>query len=243
LNLFVDEIKERRALGAKLITLNGAYNWCLERGLVPSAQIIVDAREFNQRFVEPVVDDCRYFIASQCHPRVFEHLPKDRTYIWHASATDIKDLLDEQYETWFSVPGGSSVLLRAIPLLRTLGYHMFHLYGCDSCVMWSPDDLEQRHHAYPQPENDPGVALPTTLPDGKIFYAHPWMISQCHEMMELIGKMGDLFDLEIHGDGLLKHMLEVGASAGEPKEHVGALRQAFPSAFAIYEKTTEKKDV
>lgn len=207
LNEFADEIKERRAAGVKLITLNGAYNWCVERGITPSAQIVVDARQFNKRFVKPVVEGCKYLLASQCHPSVFEDLPKESTYLWHASPKDIEDLLQQQYgEQWFSVPGGSSVLLRAIPLMRTLGYRMFHLYGCDSCIG------SFGHHAYAQPENDPGVALPVTLSDGKIFYAHPWMISQAHEFMELIKRMGDLFDIEIHGDGLLKHILDVGAS-------------------------------
>jgi SAM-dependent methyltransferase len=32
---FEDEIKQRRADGVKLITLNGAYNWALEHGLTP----------------------------------------------------------------------------------------------------------------------------------------------------------------------------------------------------------------
>jgi len=203
---FEAEIRARRRDGVKLITLNGTYNWCLDLGLIPSAQIIVDARPFNARFTKPVVDGCKYLIASQCHPSVFEGLPKDRTFIWHTSPHNIADLLNEQYDTWFSVPGGSTVLLRTLPLMRMLGYQKFHLYGCDSCLS------ESDHHAYSQPENDGGVRLPVTLPDGRIFYGYPWMISQAQEFMDLISKMGDLFDLEIHGDGLLKHILMTAAS-------------------------------
>lgn len=47
---FEEEIKQKRAEGVKLITLNGAYNWALAHGLTPSVQIIVDARPFNARF-------------------------------------------------------------------------------------------------------------------------------------------------------------------------------------------------
>jgi 2-polyprenyl-3-methyl-5-hydroxy-6-metoxy-1,4-benzoquinol methylase len=204
---FEQEIKQRRANGAKLVTLNGAYNWAIENGLVPSAQIIVDARPFNARFTKPVLDSCRYLIASQCDPAVFEGLPKDRTYIWHTNPALIKDDLNAQYEGWYSVPGGSTVLLRAIPLMRMLGYRMFHLYGCDSCLKG------ERHHAYSQPENDNGLTVPVTVnPGGRMFYCKPWMISQAQEMMDLIKFLSDEVELEIHGDGLLKHILEVGAS-------------------------------
>jgi hypothetical protein len=51
---------------------------------------MVDALELNARFADKVIADCKYFIASQCHPTVFEKLPKDRTYIWHTGAEKIK---------------------------------------------------------------------------------------------------------------------------------------------------------
>ena len=41
LNRYVDEIKENRANGVRLITLNGSYNWAIAHGLTPSAQVIV----------------------------------------------------------------------------------------------------------------------------------------------------------------------------------------------------------
>jgi hypothetical protein len=204
---FEADIKAKRAEGVKLITLNGTYHWALEHGLIPSALVMVDARPFNARFSKPVVDDCKYLIASQCHPSVFEGLPSDRTYLFHATGEIVKDLLDAQYDgKWMPVPGGSTAMLRAIMLLRMLGYRKFHLYGCDSCVM------NGAHHAYAQPENDKGIALPvTTNPDGRAFYCHGWMISQAQEFMEMIRMMGEEIELEIYGDGLLRHILVTGA--------------------------------
>jgi hypothetical protein len=202
-----DEIIEKRGAGVKLITLNGAYNWALERGLTPSAQIIVDARPFNARFTKPVVDHCLYLIASQCDPSVLEGLPKDRTYLFHAMSSLSEDLLTAQYgDEWHTIPGGSTVLLRAIPLLRMLGYRRFHLYGCDSCLK---DDA---HHAYAQPENDKNIVMPVKLgQSGRIFYCHGWMLSQAQELLDLIRMLGDVIELEIHGDGLLAYMLNTGA--------------------------------
>lgn len=198
-----DKIRELRAAGVKLVTLNGAYNWALEHGLKPSAQIVVDARAFNARFTHPVVDDCKYLIASQCDPAVLEGLPVDRTLLWHTTAETYRAELDAHYDAWWVVPGGSTVLLRAIPLLRMLGFVRFHLFGCDSCC------ADQAHHAYSQPEND-GAAFPVIVGD-RAFVCQPWMASQAQEFMDLIRFMGDEIELEIYGDGLLAHILRTGA--------------------------------
>jgi len=207
----IEKIKQLRANGVKLITINNAYKWCLDNGLTPSAMVMVDARKFNARFTKPVVEDCKYFIASQCNPSVFEGLPKDRTYIWHTQADLLKDILDEQYKTWWSVPGGSTVLLRAIPLFRMLGFKRFHLFGCDSCL-----GENEMHHAYEQKENDGQLVMPVNV-SGKIFNCNPWMVSQAQEFINLIRKLGDEIELAIYG-GLLHHILESGASHANIKE-------------------------
>ena len=202
-----DEIREHRKNGLKLITMNGAYNWCLEKGLKPSAQIIVDAREFNKRFTKPVDDACTYLIASQCHPSVLEGLPKERTFLWHTMADIIGPVLSEHYkEGWFGVPGGPTVLTRAIPLMRILGYQYFHLYGCDSCI------VGHNHHAYSQTENDRDMAINVTVSDGSSWRCHAWMIAQAQQFIDMIQhQMGETFKVEVHGGGLLAHILETGA--------------------------------
>lgn len=203
---FEDDIRRRREGGMPLITLNGTYNWCLERGIRPSAQIVVDSREFNKRFVQPQVDTCRYLIASQCHPALLEGLPKDRTLLWHTGVTpEVEALLDQHYQgRWYPVPGGSTVMLRAIPLMRMLGYRKFHVYGFDSCL--SGDT----HHAYAQAENDHDLTVPACVGD-RVFQCHGWMVSQAQEFMYLVRFMGDEVELEVYGDGLIAHILNTGA--------------------------------
>jgi len=214
LQRFLPHITKLRKNGVKLVTLNNAYNWCLDNALIPSATFMIDAREFNNRFTKPVVDECKYILASQVHPTVLEGLPKDRTLLFHTAPQMIKDILDEYYGegAWYPVPGGSTALLRAIPLFRMLGFKRFHLFGCDSCLE------NGAHHAYSQPENDKGMVVPVTVNGGKVFYAHPWMVAQAKELVSIIAWMGDEIELEIYGDGLLAHILEVGASLEEIKE-------------------------
>lgn len=224
LNQHVEEIRALRAQGVKLVCLNGTHDWALQHGLLPSAQILVDARPFNARFTRNPVKDCKYFIASQCDPSVFDGLPPEQVLLWHTTAEMVRDELDAQYkdtETWWAVPGGSTVLLRAIPLLRMLGFRRYHLFGCDSCLS---DD--ESHHAYSQPENDDPLVVPVTAA-GRVFHCHPWMASQAQEFQSLIKVLGHEFELEVHGDGLLAHILNAAAVEGDkmPDEPV-AIEQA-----------------
>lgn len=141
LNKHWDEIIEKRKSGQPLVTVNGTYNQAIERGLEPSAQIIVDARDFNKRFVVPHVAKTKYLFASQVHPDTIEAAPKDQVYLWHAAASSndvVGKILDEYYKTksmgWFPVPGGSTAVLRGFTLLRMLGFWRFEVYGFDSCL-------------------------------------------------------------------------------------------------------------
>lgn len=218
LNEYLDEIRELRASGVKLITLNGTYNWALGHGLTPSATVVVDAREFNARFTHPVADDCKYLISSQAHPKVLEGLPAERTLLWHTSMETIREALNDRYPVWFNVPGGSTVMLRAIPLLRMLGFKKFRLYGFDSCFV---DDAS---HAYSQPENDKDLRISVTC-GGRMFECAPWMVSQAAEFMDLIKFLGDEIELIVEGDGLIAHILKTGAAmaASDPDKSTDTL--------------------
>jgi len=208
----IEEIRLLRASGVKLIALNNAYQYCIDQGIMPSALIMVDARDFNLRFVKNTIPDCKYFIASQCHPSVFDRLEavKEQTYIWHTGAEEIVDILTAYYPKCYPVPGGSTVLLRAIPLFRMLGFKRFHVFGCDSCLQ------DGQHHAYDQKENDAQMVIPVRV-NGKVFYCHPWMLSQAQEFIDLVGCMGDVMELDIHG-GLLRQILESGADRAALEE-------------------------
>jgi len=210
LNDFEDEIRENHANGMKVVTLNGTYNWALERGITPVNQCIIDARPFNRRFVEPIRDDCKYFISSQCDPLLFEGLPKENTYMWHVTCSpEAIDLIDEHYESYVLCGGGSTVMLRAIVLMRLLGFYKQHIYGFDSC------NSEGAHHAYEQKENDYKVKnVPVTVGD-RTFDCQPWMAYQAFEFVDMVKVLADEMLIDIKGDGLMAHIIKTGATAPE----------------------------
>jgi 6-hydroxymethylpterin diphosphokinase MptE-like len=214
-----DELADLVADGAALVTVNGAYHWCLERHLFPKTQIVMDARTSNARFVEPAVPRCRYVLASQCAPETWDAV-EGRPDVWmfHAAGGSdgpLKALLDAHYlGQWFGVGGGVTVVTRAIMLLRAAGYLRFDLFGVDSCFMHG------EHHAYAQAENQqdrafPFVVHPTDRPDlARTFQCAPWHAKQFECFLQMIRVNGSRFILTVHGDGLLAYALSSCADGG-----------------------------
>jgi hypothetical protein len=199
--------------GAKLVAMNGTYNWLIDHGFRPSAYVQVDARPSNLRFLSThgKVQGCSYFLASHLDPVFFDTVAGwPNVYIFHAIAGDDQsefDILNEFYfGRWQPIDGGSTVMLRSLRLFSLLGFKEFELYGCDSCYA---GDV---HHAYAQPENDADESHVFEI-GGRRFMAANWQISQAMEFMELVKARGDEFQLSISGDGLLAHLLRVGAAA------------------------------
>lgn len=200
----------------RLVTVNGAYHWCLERHLQPSIQIVMDARATNARFLEPAIPNCTYLLASQCAPETWDAV-EGRPDVWMFHAANamegaLRELLDAHFlGQWQPIGGGTTVGTRAIMLLRILGYLTFDLFGMDSC--W----LGDVHHAMDQPENAHDARMPFQIhPSGepekaRTFWCSPWHVKQAEDFLQLIRINGDAFQLQVHGDGLLAYILSIGA--------------------------------
>ena len=207
--------------GGKIVTVNGAYDWCIERNLRPAATVMLDGREFNSRFVAKPVPDCRYLLASQCHPKAFDICVGRDVWIWHtlSGGEEEKRILDEYYfERCYPVTLGTTVAIRAISLLRMLGFLRIEIFGMDSC--W----LEGEHHAYSQRENDRDQRIRVTLRPSSgdehrddlatQFICAPWHVRQAEDFMKLTQERGSLLQLNVHGPGLIATMIRTGAKLG-----------------------------
>lgn len=210
-----DELRDLYFAGAKVVTVNGSAQWCLERNIRPSAHLVLDARAENARFVDPAIPNCRYLIASQCHPDTWAKVAGRDVWIWHAASGDnevLRPVLDAFYMgKWAHTPGGTTVIMRALSVLRMLGYLRFDLFGVDSCYMGT------KHHAYEQPENDADKAYPfrihpTGHPElGRTFWCSPAHAKQVECFLQTIRINGHAFLLNVHGDGLLAYALQCSA--------------------------------
>lgn len=208
------ELMQAIAEGGKVVTVNGSYQWCIDNGIRPSAVVMLDAREFNARFVETDVPGCTYFLAAQCHPRVFDICKDRRTYIWHgvSAGEDEIELLKAYYwERFFPIDVGTTVGIRAFSVLRLMGFKKFHVFGLDSC--WMGD----AHHAYEQAENNGENLIQVWLrPQGRddkveSFLCSVWQAKQAEDFLQLVKLRGSLFEMQIHGEGLIARMVRTAA--------------------------------
>jgi hypothetical protein len=219
------ELREQVFSGVKVCAVNGAYRWLIDRNIKPSMQVVLDARPFNARFVEPAVPGCRYLLASQCAPETFDACEQRDTTVFHCVGSDEEEaVIKAHYDGHFhAVGGGTTVMLRAITLLRMLGFFRMDIYGMDSC--W----LEGKHHAYDQPENNHDRAIkvwliPTDNRSGerredlkRLFYCDPWMMKQAEEWNVMKAAYGHMFKLTVHGDGLIANMDRLRACLEEER--------------------------
>lgn len=205
-----DELQQCVDEGVKLVALNGTHDWLLDHGYRPSAMIMVDSRPDNVDFVQRPVDSCKYLIASQCDTSVFEALKNNKVWIWHAQNNiGEQEILEDYYLKNFRfVIGGSTVMLRGIWLMRMLGFKQMEIFGFDSCYM------DGKHHAYDQPLND-GCEIREVTCMGKKFQCAAWMASQFDDFQHFIQAVGDKFELNVHGNGLIAHMMQEGAKLFE----------------------------
>lgn len=216
------EIIERGRTGELFVTVNGTYKWLIDRGIRPAAQIMIDARPFNARFLEPVIDTCRYIFSSQTAHEAVVKVPPEQAWLFHSGDNDaIKACFDEhvketgQHKEWYPVPGGSTVIGRGLVVLAMLGFRNIEVFGWDSCLR------DGAHHAYTQAENDHEHVVDITL-GGRSFQCHPWMVIQAYEVPKLIrhvfGRI-EGFNLNVRGDGLIAHMLKHAATLAAGKEN------------------------
>lgn len=209
------ELLEEKLKGGKVFATNGAYDWCIKNGISPGAMILLDARESNVRFVKEEIKDCWYLLASQCHPNVFEICKNRKVLIWHAASCGDEEIkiLEKSYfpNPIYPITLGTTVGIRSISLLRMLGFTKIQIFGLDSC--W----FENENHAYVQSENENDKKIKVWLrpqnrdDKAKSFICSPWMIKQGEDFLDLIRKRGNLFDLIVHGDGLIANILRLGA--------------------------------
>lgn len=204
------ELEQLVEAGVKTVTVNGTHDYLLDRGIRPSAMVICDAREFNKRFAQRPQKGCKYFVASQCHPAIYDALDMVDVYQFHLhQGIGEHEVVERELGRVPWIVGGCTVGLRAIHLMRVLGFQKMHIFGMDSCRT-----QDKQHHAYPQKENDFPYLEEVTFA-GRTFVCDYWMLEQFNGFVRLAKTLGDLFELQIHGDGMIAHFVKTIAETGK----------------------------
>ena len=199
----LDSIKRQRVKGRPLIAIKDAHDWLIEHGIVPDYAIAIDPQEHRWACFMRKHPDVKYFIASQCHPKMFEHLAGHHVWLFH--------LVHQNGQSYppktVMIGGGTTTGMRAITLFYTLGFNRFELYGYDSCL--SPTlrlrVTETEHNGQP--------ILPVKVGE-RTFLCNPAMAVQAQHFQKIFteGQMPDLV-IQSHGDGLISAILDAREAA------------------------------
>ena len=181
----VDELRRRRKGGAKIWALNGTHDWLTKRGLAPDAHVVLDARPENERFVRNNLYGTTYYVASQCHPKVYNTL---------RGCNVIRFDLDKLGDC------GTTVGTHAICIAFVEGYRKIHLFGFDSSYRASEG------HAYEQGMNSRERIVDVEV-GGQQFKAAPWMAQQAKDFVSLARDLVPAgVEIIVHGDGLIPYV-------------------------------------
>jgi hypothetical protein len=184
--------------GYKLYAVNNTAKFLLEKGIVPDAQVIIDARPENLSFVHLMVDESLF--ASQCDPAVLE-AAGTTLVCWHPLIDCIFEVTGEGDGLPY-IGGCTTAGLSAVVLAYVQGFRKVHMYGFDSCYRGD------ENHAYPQPLND-GERIVECIVDGVAYKCAPWMATQADDFRQLAPELIALgCELYVHGSGLIPALAE-----------------------------------
>lgn len=169
--------------------VNGSLRFLLERDVVPWACGVLDPGDHMADLIErkPGVF---YFVASICHPSVFDKLSGCDVIIWHPSPMPIEC-------PRLQICGGCTMGLRWVTLGYAMGFRKFDLHGLDSSFRGMAT------HAYPDRRDGEAPGLVVNGRATAINFVQ--QIADFFEMVELF-RSDDLDDiaLNVRGDGLLQ---------------------------------------
>jgi hypothetical protein len=195
-------LKRRQGLGQEVWALNGAANYLMDQGIIPDAQIILDAKPENAAFVSRPQRSMRYYIGSQCDPAIFDLLDGQNVTLFHCQSEGVQELLQDEVERPVHLLGaGTTVALKAMIIAELSGYRVMHLFGVDSCY------FGDEHHAYRQSWND-GEPLMDLIYGERTFKCAPWMVGQAQDFIEYAQRFTGI--ITVAGDGLLAHIAREG---------------------------------
>lgn len=181
-----------------LVTVSGAHDFLIRRGIVPDSHIECDPRPHKAAMVTPSMR-VKYLLASCCDAEWVAGLVGNNhnVVLWHMINGTPDWRIDDIEPGSYYVSGGGSVGLRAVTLLYALGYRRFIIHGMD-CSFINNEQHAAEHTGKKQKQIRVRCGE-------RWFDTSPVLVSYARQFFETLKFLTDAtFDL--HGDGLLQAM-------------------------------------
>tara|TARA_R100000687_G_scaffold78755_1_gene72373 strand:+ start:5114 stop:6112 length:999 start_codon:yes stop_codon:yes gene_type:complete len=200
----LEQIKDRQDYGMPIVAIKGAHDWMIERGIIPDLCVMLDPQPKIKNCIKlrgqwPATHrGCKYLIASQCAPEIFDLLKHQRVYIWNAlSNIGEKSILSNET---LLVGGGTTTGLRAMNLGFLMGFRRFRMFGFDSC-------LKDKESKIKRVNGDTATKVMDIECGDHVFYANPAMAAQANEIQSMIKMFAGSIRLKSYGYGLITELL------------------------------------
>jgi len=196
---YVDVLKD---WDGEIWGINRAFEWMRHRGIKPTGFLGIDPEWFLVECLPSIPEDATYYIASQAHPGVFDHLKDRNVRLWFLADGQVKHPSDA-----YLIFGGSTCLGRAPNLAYALGYRDVHIFGGDSSYT---------HKQYVHGDDLPANTV-SAFVGGREFRTQRNLIQQASEFVEQMvewARGSDPIAVTLYGDGLMQawyaHQCESG---------------------------------
>lgn len=187
----------------EILTVSGAHDFLIERGIIPNFHAECDPREHKVFFVRNSRPEVAYYIASHCHPKMFESLRDRNVTLWHGYTDD--DLFNQvkavaELDGSGLIAGGTNVGMRALILALALGYRHIELHGFDCSyegqTVWAGPHSGEQHKI---------VKIECS---GRIFSTSDVMMQSTDDFFNLLPSLAGC-KIVIHGNGLLEERVKI----------------------------------
>jgi uncharacterized Rossmann fold enzyme len=188
-----------RYIPRPILSVSGAHDFLIERGVVPDYHVDCDPREHKARMLTPH-KGVKYVMASVCHHSFWDKLKGHDVTLWHLhNGPETDEWLKANDPRTAPVGGGTTVGSRALQIGNFMGYERFNVFGMD-CSYASA----QQRHAGPH-TGKLQHAIDVVCGD-RNFSSSPQMVEAAREMLVMIQNF-EIW-LMFHGDGLLQTMVK-----------------------------------
>lgn len=199
-------IDESQLLCSDIVSVSGAHDYLIERGIKPRYHVECDPRPHKADMMRLVDHNVEYLMASCCHPDVVKRLANSQLSIWHLdNGGDSGKRIQQIENPALLIRGGGSVGLRAISLMMAMGYRRFIIHGMD-CSYRDDGTTHAGKHTGKK------VNKIVVKCAGRQFISSPVMLTYLKnfdDIRPLIGDQNeqDKIQIVLRGDGLLQHAL------------------------------------
>ena len=181
------------------MTVSGAHDFMLHRGMKPDYHVDCDPREHKATFTARPAAGVKYLMASCMHPQAWRNLAGMDVTIWHEHEGDEtaawQAANDPKAEL---IGGGTTVGMRALEIGARLGYRRYKIHGMDCSY------VTDATHAGEHPTKNQMRGRVRCGTRG--FETTPQLYSAAEEMLKFISTYD--VEVEFFGDGLLQAMVK-----------------------------------